>query len=169
MRLLLLLPIFLFGFDFKQAYLNHDFKNLCKYGITHFKDIKKNENTLSLVGLSCVKSDDLFYLPVIINNLKFTKNGRKNSIYFSTLLLEKKLLIAYMIDNFDVSYYRLPFINHPISVVFQAIQNKNFTKQDGILTIKKGNKIYKVYKTEDDKVFIDEYENGDLIISHWYR
>jgi len=169
MRLLLLLPIFVFGFNFKQEYLNKNFTKICKYGISHFQQIKNNEDTLSLVGFSCVKRDYFIYLPPIINYLKSTKKARNNSIYFSLLFIEKKLLISYVIDNLDISYYRFPAIPHPISIVINSIIHNNFKKQNGTILINKNNKIYKVYKNNENKVFIDVYENNNLIESHWYR
>ena len=169
MKKLLLIPVFLFSFDFKQAFSEHRYKEICLYGNKHLYKIKNNEDTLSLVGLSCVKSDYLIYLPYIINYLKFSKKARENSIYFSLIFFDKKLLISYMVDNLDLSYYRLPLIDHPISIVLTNIINKNFTKEDDKIIIKNDNKVYKVYKTSDNKVFIDIYENDNLISSHWYR
>ena len=169
MKKLLLIPIFLFSFDFKQAFKEKKYKEICLYGNKYLYKIKNNEDTLSLVGLSCVKSDYLNYLPFIINHLKFSKKARENSIYFSLIFFDKKLLISYMVDNLDLSYYKLPLIKHPISIVLTNIINKNFTKENNTIIIKDNNKIYKVYKTNDNKVFIDIYENNNLISSHWYR
>jgi hypothetical protein len=165
----LLIPIFVFGFNFKQQYINQNYKEICKYGVSHFQEIKKNEDTLSLVGFSCVKSDQLLYLPYIINNLKYTKRARANSIYFSVIFLEKKLLIANIIDDLDISYYRFPKINHPISVVLDHIINKEFTKKDGIIIVKNNETTYKIYSNNESKVFIDIYKDNKLISTHWYR
>jgi len=167
--LLFLVPFMLFGFDFKKEYLNHNFTKICKYGINHINKIKNNEDTLSLVGFSCVKRDYFIYLPTIINFLKNSKKSRDNSIYFSLLFIEKKLLISYVIDGLDISYYRFPLIKHPISVVMNSLINENFTKENDTFIIKKDNKTYKVYKTDDNKVYIDVYENNSLKESHWYR
>jgi len=167
--LIFLIPLVLFGFDFKKEYLNHNFTKICKYGFSHLNQIKDNEDTLSLVGFSCVKRDYFIFLPAIINYLKSTKKARENSVYFSLLFIEKKLLISYVIDNIDISYYRFPKIDHPISVVINAIINKQFKKKDNVIIINKNNKTYKVYKTDDNKVYIDIYKDNQLQESHWYR
>jgi len=167
--ILFLIPIFLFGFNFQKEYKNHEFKKICLYGIKHLQDIKKNEDTLSLVGFACVKSDYFIYLPPIINLLKHTKKARLNSIYFSLLFIEKKLLISYILDNIDISYYRFPKIKHPISIVFNSLINKNFKKENNIIIINDKNLTYKVYKNNENKVFIDIYQNSQLLSTHWYR
>ena len=167
--LILILPIFLFSFDIKKEYLAQNYKNVCLYGINNVQAIKKDENLLSLIGLSCVKSDYFIYLPAIINNLKYTKKGRKNSIYFSILFIEKKLLYSYIMDNIDLSIYKLPLINHPISIVFNNIKNKNFTKKNNLIIINYKNIIYKIYKDKENKLYIDIYKNNQLQQRHWYR
>jgi len=169
MKILLLIPIFVFGFNFQQEYKKHEFKKICLYGANHFQEIKHNEDTLTLVGLSCVKSDYFIYLPHIINNLKHTKKARLNSIYFSILFIEKKLLISYILDNIDISYYRFPKINHPISIVINHIIKRDFKKDNGKIIIKDKNSLYKIYKNDENKIFIDIYQNNQLISSHWYR
>jgi len=167
--LLLIIPIFIFAFDFKQEYLNKNFEKICKYGVYHIKEIKNNDDLLSLVGFSCIKSDNIIYLPAIVNLLKNSKKARLNSIYFSIIFLEKKLLISYVLDGIDISYYRFPLTDYPLSIVINNIINKTFKKENNLIIISYKNKIYKVYKSKDNKVFIDVYQNNQLIQSHWYK
>jgi len=167
MKKLILLPILLFSFDFKQAFKEKKYAQICVYGKKHIQKIK-DENVLSLIGLSCAKSDYFIYLPYVINNLKLTKKGRKNSLYFSILFFEKKLLQAYLFDNIDISYYQFPMVNHPISIVYTNIYNKNFTKKNGVIIVKYKDKIYKIY-TKGRNFYIDEYKNNKLIKKHWYQ
>ena len=166
---ILFIAVSLFGFDFKKEYQQQNFTRICKYGYHHLKEIKNNEDTLSLVGFACVKRDYFIYLPYIINYLKKTKKARENSIYFSLLFIEKKLLISYILDNIDISYYRFPKIEHPISIVMTNIINKSFKKENDTIIINNKNLIYKVYKNNQNKVFIDIYENNKLKETHWYR
>jgi len=168
-KLLLIIPLFLFSFVLKKEYQNKNFTRICKYGYTHFNSIKNNEDILSLVGFACVKRDYFIYLPKIINQQKFSKKARENSIYFSLLFFEKKLLQSYILDNLDLSYYRLPLIDHPISIVLTHILNNDFEKQQNSLIIKDNNLTYEVYSNDEKKVFIDIYKNKHFIKSHWYR
>jgi hypothetical protein len=167
--LLFFIPFLIFGFDFKKEYKNGNFTRICRYGYSHFQEIKHNEDILSLVGFACVKRDYFIYLPPIINQLKYSKKSRQNSIYFSLLFFNKKLLQSYMLDNLDLSYYRLPLIEHPLSIVVTKIIDKKFQKDGDVLIIKYKNLTYKVYKNSEQKVFIDIYENNSLKESHWYR
>ena len=167
-KLLLIFPIFIFAFNIKKEYLAHNYESVCKYGMNHLN--KKDENLVSFIGYSCIKSDNLFYLPIIINNLKYTKEGRKNSIYFATLLLEKKLLSSYILDNTNITYFRFPLLDHPISIIITNIINKNYKKENGKIIVNYKDKIYKVYgDINNSKVFIDVYQNNNLIETHWYR
>ena len=168
-KLFLIVPLLLFSFDYKKQFQRHNYKKICVYGHNHFQKIRNNEDILSVVGLSCVKEDYFIYLPPIITQLKYSRKSRDNAIYFSLLFFEKKLLISYMIDNLDLSYYRFPIINHPVSIVVSHLIKKDFYKKNGKIIIKVGNKVYKVYKNREKKVFIDVYKNGKFIKSHWYR
>jgi len=167
--LLFIIPFLLFAFDIKKEYLGKNYKLVCKYGTKNFYKFKHNEDLLSLIGMSCVKSDYFIYLPNIINALKYTKQGRNNSLYFSILFLEKKLLYSYMMDNVNLSYYKLPLINHPVSIVITNLIKKKFKKKNDIIIIKDNNNIYKICKDKDMKVYIDIYKNKQLVESHWYR
>jgi len=168
-KLLLILPIFIFAFNIKEEYISQNYKDVCLYGINHLQNIKKDENMLSLIGISCVKSDYFIYLPAIINNLKYSKQARKNSIYFSLLFVEKKLLYSYMLDHTDLSFYRFPLIKHPISIVLNNIIKNNFTKINNKIVVNYKNIIYKIYMGNENKMFIDVYKNNNLIQRHWYR
>jgi len=170
MRILLfiIIPLFLFSFNFKLQFLSKKYVNVCKTGMKYLNQIRDDEELLSLVGVACAKSDYLIYLPTLVNLLKKTEIGRQNGIYFAVLLLQKKLLYSYMMDNIDISYYQIPLTDHPLSVVVTAISNKEFEKNGGKIIIKYNNKIYKVYKN-GDKIFIDIYSGDNLIETHWYR
>jgi len=168
-KLLIILPILLFSFNYKKEFDNKNFTRICKYGYNHFNSIKNNEDILSLVGFACVKRDYFIYLPRIINQLKYTDKARENSIYFSLLFFEKKLLQSYILDGLDLSYYRLPLIKHPISIVLTNLINENFNKNGNIISIEKDGLLYKIYSNNEKKVFIDIYKDDIKIASHWYR
>jgi len=166
---LFLVPIFLFSFDYKKEYSHNNFEKICKYGIKHIQKIRDDENLLTLVGFSCVKADSFIYLPTVVTLLKKTTQARQNSIYFSILYIEKKLLIANIIDGMDISYYKFPYINHPVSIVVNALINNDYKKKNGVVIIKKDDKTYVVYKNDENKVFIQVYKYKKLQETHWYR
>jgi hypothetical protein len=167
--LILISISFLFSFDFKKEFLARNYKEVCKNGMKEYFKGRKDENFLSLVGLSCAKSDSFNFLLYLIKDLKNTKDGRNNAIYFANLILQKKLLYAYMFDNIDISYFKTANTDNILSFVIEAISSKKFTKMGKVIIIRNKNFIYKVYRLED-KVFIDKYdENDNLIERHWYK
>ncbi|WP_456489045.1 hypothetical protein [Caminibacter pacificus] len=162
--------IFLFVFSFLKADILKDFfekkyNNLCTYqNIQKYKD----ENILSLIGFSCVKLDKIYLLPFITNKLKKTDIGRKNSIYFSTIYLQKKLLMAYFFDNYSLDGFSFPKSDYILSVIFDKIKNHKYEKIGNIYIIDNGDIIYNIFKKED-KIVIDEIKGGKVIKKHWFR
>ena len=75
------LPFFLYA-SIVNDFLDKKYAKICTVKNININD----ENKLSLVGISCVKSDKLYLLPFLINKLKKTKLGRTNAIYFSTII-----------------------------------------------------------------------------------
>ena len=149
-------------------YLNKKYTKICSF--ENIKKYKNNEKALSIVGVSCIKTDSLYMLPYIINILKHTSYGRTNSIYFLTILMQKKLLYSYLSDNFSLKSFSFPMTDYVLSYIFDAIKHNDFKKEDGIIIIqnKKNNVTYHVYK-QGDKMFVDEYKESKLIKRRWYR
>jgi len=152
--------------DLVNDYLNKKYKEICTY--SNIGKYKKNEKALSIIGVSCVKIDSLYLLPYIVNNLKHTPYGRKNSIYFLTIVMEKKLLYSFLFDSLSLEPFSFPMTDYVLSKVFEALKYGNYVKDGDVYVIKDDSKMYKLYKQED-KMFIDEYENGKLIKRRWYR
>jgi hypothetical protein len=151
-----------------DEYTAKEYKNICS-----LKNVEKYENderALSIIGVSCVKTDGLYLLPYIINKLKHTSYGRKNAIYFLTILMQKKLLYAFVFDNMPLSGFSFPLTDYVLSDIFEAVKNGNYKKEGEVyvITDKKNGTVYKLYKKED-KMFIDEYKNDKLIKRRWYR
>ncbi|WP_456479675.1 hypothetical protein [Nautilia sp.] len=151
-----------------EDYLNKKYKKIC-----NFKNIEKfsrNEKALSIVGVSCIKEDSIYLLPYIINKLKKTEYGRKNSIYFLTVYMEKKLLYSYLFDKISLKPFSFPMTDYILSFVFESVKAGNYETENGIIVIfdKKRDVTYRFYKKED-KMYIDEYKNKKLIKRRWYR
>jgi hypothetical protein len=154
--------------DIIQDYLAKNYKKICN--INNISKYKNNEKILSIIGVSCVKIDSLYLLPYIVNRLKHTPYGRKNSIYFLTIVMEKKLLYSFVFDNLSLKPFSFPLTDYVLSAVFEAIKNGNYKKDGDVYVIndKTEGIVYKVYK-QDDKMYIDEYINNKLIKRRWYR
>ncbi|NPA11536.1 MAG: hypothetical protein GXO62_04765 [Epsilonproteobacteria bacterium] len=156
---------------FLRADIIDDFKNAKYESICTKANIfkyLKNENLLSIVGISCVKSDRLYLLPLLLNNLKHTKAGRINNIFFNTVLLQKRLLYSYMFDNFDISPFDFPKTPYILSDIFTALKNGEYKKENGAIIINTKDGYIRFYK-KDDKIIADEYKHDKLIKRRWYR
>jgi len=147
-------------------YLNKEYNKICSY--KNIFKFRRNEKILSVIGESCVKTDNLYLLPYIIRNLKYTKIGRRNSIYFLIIYNEKKLLYSYLFDNMDINDFNFPYTQNILSDVFMALKNGNYEKKKDFYIIKKDNYIIKMYK-KNDRMIIEKYKNNKLIKRHWYR
>ena len=84
-----------------KEFENKNYEKLCVF--SNILKYKKNEKILSLIGISCVKTNNLYLLPYIIAHLRHTSLGRKNAIYFLVIYNEKRLLYSFLFDNFDIS------------------------------------------------------------------
>jgi len=162
--------LLLLSITFSFGTILNDFKNQEYNTICNFKNINriKDEKVLSLVGISCVKTDKLYLLPFIIKKLKHTKIGRLNSVYLLTIYMQKKLLYSFFFDNLNLNNFNLPDTDYILSHIFYSIKHKNYKIQGNEYIIKYANEIIKVYK-QQDKLFVDEYKNGKLIKRRWFR
>ena len=163
--------LLLFGFlSILQSDILSEFKNRNYEYICNFNNINtlKDEKILSLVGISCVKSDRLYLLPFIIRKLKKTKIGRLNSIYLLTIYMQKKLLYSYFFDKLNLDNFNLPDTDYILSHIFYKIKNNDFKKDGDIYIIKYADEIIKVY-TQEDKLIVEEYKNNQLIKRRWFR
>jgi DNA relaxase NicK len=170
-KILFILPILLFSFDLQKEFIKGNYDKVCKVGVKEVINgkIDHNEDLMSIAGVGCAKSNQILYLPLFIKRLKKTKIGRINAIYFSVLILQKKLLYSYFMDGTDVSFYKLPITDHPLSIVLYNISVNNFKKDGNKLIIEYKDKTYEVYK-KDTRVFVDIFDKKHhLIKSDWYR
>ncbi len=111
---------------YKATILYYQLKNYekaCEIGI---KNLIDNEAFLSLVGDACARENKIDNLSKILPFLKSSKEYRENRSYFTTLLLQKSLLLEFIEDDIDISYLRFPKTPHILSKVFQKIADKKF-------------------------------------------
>jgi len=151
--------------DIINEYKNNEFNKIC-----NFKNIVqiRNEKLLSIVGISCVKTDNLYLLPYIIAKLKYTKSARQNAIYLSIIYLQKRLLYAYFFDNFSLEGFNLPNTNYILSIIFNKIKNGQYKKQGNKIIIKFKKELIEIYP-QNNKLIVNEYYKNKLIKRHWFR
>lgn len=156
--------------DFKAE----KYAQVCSKGMKAYYGGYTDENFVSLVGVSCAKVDRINLLGMLQRSLVKTKESRENSSYFSTLILQKRLVYQFMVDDLNVEHLKLPSSNHLLSQVFDQLSAGNYkvlsTSPKLVELDDKGRKV--ILSLSDDvpvKVLIDEYkENGELE-RHWYQ
>ncbi len=175
-----LLAFFLFvvsGFaydkeDILQDYTEAKYKKICLESAYFYKNGSKDEDLLSIIGDSCVKSDFINPLGYIVKNLITTPQARQNASYFSTILLQKKLIYQFVNDSLDLTNLRLPKTEHVLSVVFEKLATKNYEIDGDKIKIKLDKMsyilLYKELKDKNTWMILEEYKNDKLSTRHWY-
>ena len=175
--LLLFLTLSLFG-DAKEQmfnlYENERYEDVCNIGFKNFGRYAKDEDFLSLYGFGCLKSDFIDRLSLPISLLKYTKEARANSAYFSVILMQKKLLYHALVDGYELAKYKLPTTDYILSKIFDyyVALGKHTQRNYYLFTDKSNPKLsYKLYLVKDSvpyKMVIEEYYDNSLVKKHTY-
>lgn len=179
MKIIILLAIYLsLHADIKDEmfdlYQNNKFDKVCNMGHKVLDLNAKDEEFVSLYAFACLKADYVDRLTIPISLLKFTKESRSNSAYFSVILMQKKLLYHSMIDNYDLSRLKLPSTDYVLSKVFDlyAKLGKHERRTVYIFEDTTNPKIsYKLYLEKDTKVskmVIEEFYDTMSVHRHVY-
>ena len=101
-----------------QLYQKGDYSASCNLGQQHFKEFESNEAHLSLYAFSCLKADQIDRLNTPLMLLNQTQEARANASYFSMLVMQKKLLIQSLYDNYPLKSLKFPTSSHLLSKIF---------------------------------------------------
>jgi hypothetical protein len=172
---------FLFSSNLSNLYNLYEkqkYEKACNYGAKYlYKNTnKKNEKYLTLYGLSCLETDHIERLSTTITHLKGSKDARANASYFSTILLQKQLLMQALIDGKELNDLHLPKTTFVVSKVFSLFVNKKFTLKNDIYKLddeKRENIRYQVYIKDAKKnrkyMIIDIYKNDKFTQRYRYE
>ncbi|PHR54920.1 MAG: hypothetical protein COA44_12025 [Arcobacter sp.] len=156
--------------DFKAKKYN----KVCDKGSRVYYGGYTDENFVSLVGISCAKVDRINILGMFQRSLVLSESSRENSSYFSTLILQKRLIYQFMIDDLDLSYLKLPSSSHLLSRVFEPLSNNKYqvlSRSPKLVEVHTDKRKY-ILSVSDDipkKVLIDEYKTDGTLERHWYQ
>ncbi|MCW8838033.1 MAG: hypothetical protein OQK11_04950 [Thiovulaceae bacterium] len=175
--LLILLSISIYA-DVKEdmfnLYQNEKYDQSCSLGHKWLDKNIKDEEFISLYAFSCLKSDYIDRLSIPISLLKFSRESRSNSAYFSVILMQKKLLYHSLIDGYDLSKLELPTTDYILSKVFDLYTKlgKHEARNVYIFNDEKNPRVsYKLYVVQDEtlsKMVIEEYFDTISIQRHVY-
>jgi len=158
-------------FDFYQ---NEQYEKVCNLGHRVLDINAKDEEFVSLYAFGCLKSDYIDRLTIPIALLKFSKESRSNSAYFSVILMQKKLLYHSLVDNYDLSTLKLPTTDYILSKVFDLYSKLGKHERRNVYIFKdaKNPKVsYKLYLEKDnrlEKIVIEEFYGDVAIHRHIY-
>ena len=122
--------------DMFNLYQNKKYEDVCTMGFDHFHTYKSDEEFVSLYAFACLKSDYIDRLSIPTAILKFSKESRANSAYFSVILMQKKLLYHALVDSYDLSSLSLPTTDYVLSKVLIYMQNLEFMKKEHFIFLK---------------------------------
>ena len=177
MRILLaLLGVFLsslYAYSYNDLLKDYEAKNyekVCSDGSVFLIRNDKNEQILTAIGDACARVDAINPLGNVSKNLISTKEYRESGSYFATLVLQKKLIYQFMLDNINLKELKLPRTNHVLSRVFEQLSKGNYEMVEKRIEITTPEMNYVLWLSDDDpkKVYIDENKDGKLVKRHWY-
>ena len=160
--------------DMFNLYQNKKYEKVCTMGFDNFKRNNRDEEFVSLYAFACLNSDYIDRLAIPIAMLKFSKESRSNSAYFSVILMQKKLLYHALQDNYDLSTLKLPTTDYVLSKVFDLYSKleKHEPRAFYLFEDENDNKLtYKLYLSKDEKLnkmVIEEFYDTITIKRHVY-
>lgn len=155
---------------FVGAYKAKNMSLACEIGRHLYRSNLRDEKILIAAGHACAEDDYIDFIGVLQQRLGESPASRHATVYFSTLLLKKRLISEYMHEDVDLSPYTLPLTDHILSKVFDSIQSGNFeliSKNPKHLRIGDEKNYIDVYVKS--KLYINIVENSKVIQEHRYR
>lgn len=179
MKIVILLIIYIsLNADIKDTmfnyYQNKKFEKVCNIGHRVLDKNAKDEEFVSLYAFGCLKSDYIDRLTIPISLLKFTKESRSNSAYFSVILMQKKLLYHALVDKYELYKLELPSTDYVLSKVFDLYSKLGNHERRNVYFFedKQNKKInYKLYLEKDgnlSKMVIEEFYDTMAVHRHVY-
>ena len=160
--------------DTYKLYQEAKYDEACQKASNLLSQYKDDEEFISLYAFSCLNADKLDKLSVAITSLKKSPESRANAAYFSVILMQKKLLMHALSDQYDLKPIKLPTTEYVLSVVFDLYSsdtNPKKRRRYNYVDPKNANKNYRLFVTKSGpspKMVIEEYENKQLTKRHIY-
>ena len=175
--ILLLSPLVLLAdakIETYKLFQDAKYEEACKSGDALLQQYENDEEFISLYAFSCLNADQLDKLSMPIASLKNTPESRANAAYFSVILMQKKLLMHALADQYDLKPIKLPTTEYVLSTVFDLYSNDNGSKDRrryNYTDPKDVNKSYRLFVTKSGsspKMIIEEYNDKIMTKRHIY-
>lgn len=179
MKIILFLSFFITLYaDVKQDMLslfqNNKYDESCNVGFENFKYYKQDDEFLSLYAFSCLHADYIDRLALPIAMLKYSKEARANSAYFSIILMQKKILYHALVDDYELVTLNLPTTDYVLSKVFDLYiklgkhDKRSVYMFDDPINKKLSYKLYIVQDGQLSKMVIEEFYDTITLKTHIY-
>ncbi len=175
----LLLVILLFTLTYanqKQEVINlykaGKYKESCLTGLSIIDQHSRDENFMTLYAFACLNSDYIDRLNLPISKLKFSKEARSNAAYFSIILMQKKLLLHSLVDDYNIGELKLPSTDFILSRIFDLYVKAEHGAEHYTFTDPQNDKkSYELYLKKQrgvHKIVLEEYYDKILTKRHFY-
>ena len=157
-----------------KLYQDAKYEDACQAGDKITDQYKNDEEFISLYAFSCLNADQLDKLSMPISSLKKTPESRANAAYFSVILMQKKLLMHALADQYDLKSIKLPTTEYVLSTVFDLYTNDSGSKSRrryNYVDPKDAKKSYRLFVTKSGaspKMIIEEYYDKIMTKRHIY-
>ncbi len=160
--------------DIYKLYQEAKYEEACKSGESLLKQYKGDEEFISLYAFACLNADQLDKLALPITSLKKTAEARANAAYFSVILMQKKLLMHALSDQYDLKAITLPTTEYVLSTVFDLYSsdtNTQVRRRYNYVDPKDVKKSYRLFVTKNassPQMIIEEYYDKIMTKRHIY-
>lgn len=157
-----------------KLYQDAKYAEACQSGDAVLQEYINDEEFISLYAFSCLNADQIDKLSVPIISLKNTPESRANAAYFSVILMQKKLLMHALTDQYDLKPIKLPTTEYVLSTVFDLFSNDTAPKEKHRYNYndpKDANKSYRLFVSKSGpspKMIIEEYYDKIMTKRHIY-
>jgi hypothetical protein len=157
-----------------RLYQDTKYEEACIAGEKALDQYKNDEEFISLYAFSCLNADYLDNLSQPISMLKKSPDSRANAAYFSVILMQKKLLIHALADQYDLMPIKFPTTDHVLSIVFDLYTKDSMPKDRrryNYIDPNDTKKSYRLFITKSGaspKMVIEEYYDKIMTKRHIY-
>jgi len=157
-----------------KLYQDGNYTAACQTGEGLLEEYKNDEEFISLYAFSCLKADYLDKLSLPITTLKNSAESRANAAYFAVILMQKKLLLHALSDQYDLKPVKLPTTDYVLSTVFDLYSKDSASKDRrryNYIDPKDPKKSYRLFVTKgapSPKMIIEEYYDKIMTQRHIY-
>lgn len=177
--LILLLSLGVWGSPLSKLYSYYEkqeYDKGCDYGYKYYGKNSTHEKYLTLYALSCLETNNIDRIAKPMLGLRSSKEARENASYFTTILLQKELLMQAILDGISLGELTLPKTRFYLSRVFDGFVAKRYTQKEDVYTLEdeqSPEKYYKIYiettKKLEHYMIIDIYEKEKFTKRYRYK